>query len=227
MTRLNTLPVPGPLALRTIKALIWLLCLAPALLLALGWQADNLGANPVETLIRSSGDWALRLLLITLAVTPLRKLSGLHWLVRLRRLLGLFAFAWGVAHLLVWLSLDQFLEWQAIAHELLQRPFLAVGLAALLLMLPLAASSNGFAIRRLGGRRWQALHRATHVVAILGVLHFWMLVKADLLEPLLHALVLSLLLGLRLWWRLQERRAARPAPLRPPGKVIRIVPRAR
>lgn len=226
---LDTLPVPGPLALRMIKALVWLLCLAPALNLALGWQADTLGANPVETLTRTSGAWTLRLLLITLALTPLRRLSGLHWLLRLRRLLGLFAFAWGVAHLLVWLWLEQFFDWPAIALDILQRPFISVGFAALVLMVPLAATSNAFAIRRLGGRRWQSLQRSVYAIAILGVVHFWWLVKADLLEPLLHALVLAGLLGLRAWWRELERRRQRalPAPVRAPGKVIRIVPRER
>lgn len=223
---------PSTLQLHAIKAVVFLLCLAPALQLALAWQADTLGANPVEAITHASGEWTLRFLLITLAVTPLRRLSGLHWLLRLRRMLGLFAFAWGVAHFATYLWLDQFFDWMAIAHDVLKRPFITVGFAALVLMVPLAVTSNAFSIRRLGGRRWQALHRAVYGIAILGVVHYWWLVKADLLAPLAYAAVLALLLGMRAWWREQERRrqhAAAVPPIAPrvpfKGKVIPISPR--
>ncbi|CAM5344361.1 MULTISPECIES: protein-methionine-sulfoxide reductase heme-binding subunit MsrQ [unclassified Thauera] len=222
------LRTPSPLALNAIKALVFVLCLIPAGQLALGWQADTLGANPIETLTHATGDWALRLLLLTLAVTPLRRLSGLHWLLRLRRMLGLFAFAYALGHFAIWIWLDLYLDWPAIARDILERPFVTVGFAALVLMIPLAATSNTFAIRRMGGRRWQALHRATYGIAILGVLHFWWLVKADVLEPLVYALVLAVLLGLRAWWREQERQRQLSVP--PPAKhlqrpVIRIMPK--
>jgi len=222
------LRTPSPLALNAIKALVFVLCLIPAGQLALGWQTDTLGANPTETLPPPTGDWALRLLLLTLAVTPLRRLSGLHWLLRLRRMLGLFAFAYALGHFAIWIWLDLYLDWPAIARDILERPFVTVGFAALVLMIPLAATSNTFAIRRMGGRRWQALHRATYGIAILGVLHFWWLVKADVLEPLVHALVLAVLLGLRAWWREQERQRQLSVP--PPAKhlqrpVIRIMPK--
>ncbi len=227
--RLPFLRAPSRTQLAAIKAFVFTLCLVPALQLALGWRADTLGANPVETLTHASGEWTLRLLLITLAITPLRRLSGLNWLLRLRRMLGLFAFAWGTAHLATYLWLDQFFDWNAIARDILKRPFITVGFAAWALMVPLAATSCAFAIRRMGGRRWQELHRSVYAVGLLGVLHFWWLVKADIREPLLYAVLLAVLLGMRAWWREQERRrqlSAPVPPLPPPrGKVIRITPR--
>ncbi len=226
MTKL--LRAPTGAQITTIKAVLFLLCLLPAIDLALGWRADALGANPIETLTRAGGEWTLRFLLITLAVTPLRRLTGLHWLIRLRRMLGLFAFAYGTAHFATYLWLDQFFDWGAIARDILERPFITVGFAAFVLLVPLAATSNAFAIRRLGGRRWQALHRAVYAIAILGVLHYWWLVKADLLEPFLYALILAALLGARAWWRELERR--RQLAVSPPAPalnraVIRIVPK--
>ncbi|APR06105.1 sulfite oxidase heme-binding subunit YedZ [Thauera chlorobenzoica] len=220
--------MPSARRISSIKALLFVLCLIPAARLALGWQADTLGANPVETLTRDSGEWALRFLLLTLTVTPLRRLSGLHWLLRLRRMLGLYAFAYAAAHFALYLWLDQFFDWGAIARDLLERPFISVGFAAFVLLLPLAATSNAFAIGRLGGRRWQALHRAVYGIAILAVMHFWWLVKADLREPLLYAAILAVLLGLRAWWREQERRRQLSVP--PPAKhlerpLIRIMPK--
>ncbi len=220
--------MPSARRISSIKALLFVLCLLPAARLALGWQADTLGANPVETLTRDSGEWALRFLLLTLTVTPLRRLSGLHWLLRLRRMLGLYAFAYAAAHFALYLWLDQFFDWGAIARDILERPFISVGFAAFVLLLPLAATSNAFAIGRLGGRRWQALHRTVYGIAILAVVHFWWLVKADLREPLLYASILAVLLGLRAGWREQERRRQLSVP--PPAKhlerpLIRIMPK--
>ena len=222
------LRAPSGAQIALIKAVVFLICLLPALNLALGWYDDALGANPTETITRASGEWTLRFLLITLAVTPLRRYTGLHWLLRLRRMLGLFAFAYGAAHLTTYLWLDQFFDWQAIANDILERPFITVGFAAFVLLIPLAATSNSFAIRKLGGRRWQSLHRSSYAIAILGVVHFWWLVKADLFEPLVYALILAVLLGLRAWWRELERRRQLSVP--PPAKhlerpVIRIVPK--
>jgi sulfoxide reductase heme-binding subunit YedZ len=222
------LRAPSGAQIALIKAVVFLICLLPALNLALGWYEDALGANPIETITRASGEWTLRFLLITLAVTPLRRYTGMHWLLRLRRMLGLFAFAYGAAHLTTYLWLDQFFDWQAIANDILERPFITVGFAAFVLLIPLAATSNSFSIRKLGGRRWQSLHRSSYAIAILGVVHFWWLVKADLLEPLVYALILAVLLGLRAWWRELERRRQLSVP--PPAKhlerpVIRIVPK--
>lgn len=222
------LRAPSGAQIALIKAIVFLLCLLPALSLALGWYDDALGANPIETITRASGEWTLRFLLITLAVTPLRRYTGLHWLLRLRRMLGLFVFAYAVGHLTTYLWLDQFFDWQAIANDILDRPFITVGFAAFVLLIPLAVTSNSFAIRRLGGRRWQSLHRSVYGIAILDVVHFWWLVKADLLEPFVYALILAVLLGLRAWWRELERRRQLSVP--PPAKhlerpVIRIVPK--
>ncbi|WP_068803616.1 protein-methionine-sulfoxide reductase heme-binding subunit MsrQ [Thauera phenolivorans] len=224
---MKKLRAPSAAQLAAIKLAVFLLCLLPAAQLALGWRADALGANPIETITRASGEWTLRLLLITLCVTPLRRLTGLHWLLRLRRMLGLFAFAYGTAHFVTYLWLDQFFDWRSIAADILDRPFITVGFAAFVLLLPLAATSNAFAIRRLGGKRWQALQRSVYAIAIMGVIHFWWLVKADVLEPLVYALILAALLGARAWWREQERRRQLAAP--PPArhlqkKTIRIVP---
>ena len=219
-----------PLPLPLLKTLVFVLALLPAGQFAHGWFTDGLGANPIEALTRGFGEWTLRFLLLTLAITPLRRLTGAHWLLRLRRMLGLFTFAYGCAHLLLYLWLDQFFDWTAIAHDVLKRPFITVGFAAFVLMLPLALTSNAAAIRRLGGRRWQALHRSVYVIAIFGVLHFWWLTRADWLEPAIYTAILALLLGLRAWWREAERRRqlSAPPPLKTPGpggprRVIPIV----
>jgi sulfoxide reductase heme-binding subunit YedZ len=220
-----TLRTPSARQIAITKAVLFALCLVPLGLHVRGWIDDALGANPIETITRASGDWTLRFLLITLAVTPLRKLTGLHWLLRLRRMLGLFAFFYASLHFTTYIWLDQFFDLQAIARDILKRPFITVGFAAFVLLIPLAATSNNFAIRRLGGRRWQALHRSVYAIAILGVVHFWWLVKADVREPMIYALALAGLLGMRGWWRELERRRQLAAPPQVPrfgGKVIRI-----
>ncbi len=224
----NVLRAPSGAQIAVIKVIVFLLCLIPAANLALGWQNDALGANPIETITRASGEWTLRFLLISLAVTPLRRYTGLHWLIRLRRMLGLFVFAYATSHLLTYVWLDQFFDWRAIARDILDRPFITVGFSAFVLLIPLAATSNSFALRRLGGRRWQALHRSSYGIAVLGVVHFWWLVKADVFTPFIYAFVLAVVLGLRAWWRELERRRQLATP--PPAKhlkrpVIRIIPK--
>lgn len=181
------------------KPLAFLLCLAP--LGHLLWQvvAETIGANPVETLIHATGDWTLRLLLITLAVTPLRRLTGQVWLIRFRRQLGLFAFFYACLHLTAYLWLDQFFDWRAIIEDIVKRPYLTVGFAALVLLVPLAITSTRGWIRRLG-RRWQTLHRAVYLIAILGVVHYLWLVKADLFEPAIYGVILAGLLAFRVPW---------------------------
>jgi sulfoxide reductase heme-binding subunit YedZ len=184
----------------------------------------------VEAVTRGLGTWTLNLLLVTLAVTPLRKLTGWHLVARLRRMLGLFAFFYACLHLTTYLWFDQFFDWRAIADDILKRPFITVGMAAFVLLVPLAATSHSYAIRRLGGRRWQELHRTVYAIAILAVLHYSWLVKADQAQPLLYAGVLAGLLGIRVWWREQERRAqlaGKYAPKAPtPGsRIIPIIPR--
>jgi sulfoxide reductase heme-binding subunit YedZ len=184
------------------KPLVFSASLLPlAWLFWLGWS-DQLGANPVETLSHRTGDWSLRFLLLTLAVTPLRRLTGWNGLQRFRRMLGLFAFFHVCLHFGVYLIFDQFFDLSAIIADVAKRPYITVGFAAFLLLIPLAATSTNRMIKRLG-RNWQRLHRLVYLIAILGVLHYLWLVKADLREPLMYAGILAVLLGYRLWWRIR------------------------
>ncbi len=196
-------------AVRWGKFLLFLACLIPIEVLA--WQAavGTLGANPVEALLHSTGDFALRLLLATLAMTPLRRLTGWAWPLRYRRMLGLFAFFYAVVHFTIYLVLDRTLDWGEILVDLGKRPYIMVGFAALVLLVPLAVTSTRGWMRRLG-RRWQQLHRAVYLIAVLGVLHYLWLVKADLREPLIYAGVLAVLLLLRLPWSPATRPAGHP-----------------
>ncbi len=187
------------------KPALFVLLLLPLVQLVWGALANALGANPAEALIRSTGDWTLRILCLTLAVTPLRMWTGWHALARLRRMLGLFTFFYGAVHFLCFAWLDMGFELDAIVSDIIKRPFILVGTAALLLMLPLAATSFNRAIKALGAARWQALHKSVHAVALLGLLHFfWMRAgKNDFGEWAIYAAVLGALLGWRLWRRLK------------------------
>jgi sulfoxide reductase heme-binding subunit YedZ len=210
-----------------VKILLFAVCLVPLLRLAWGAWQNELGANPIEFVIRSLGDWTLNFLLITLTVSPLRKLTGWHWLLRLRRMLGLFAFLYAVLHLSTYVWLDQFFDWSAIARDILKRPFITIGMSAFALLIPLAATSSNAMIRRLGGRRWQQLHRSIYVIAIFAAVHYWWMVKLDIRQPLIYAIVLTLLLAIRALWREQERRhqLAGAGTRQPPAlrdKIIRI-----
>jgi len=193
------------------KPLVFVLCLLPLAWLVWGAVADTLGANPAEALIRSSGDWTLRFLCITLAVTPLRQVLGWSALARLRRMLGLFTFFYGVLHFLCFAWLDMGLDLAAIVADIPKRPFILVGTSALLLMLLLAATSFNRAIKWLGAPRWQALHRAVYAVALLGLLHFfWMRSgKNDYAEVAVYAAVVAVLLGWRLVRWLRQRSAGK------------------
>jgi sulfoxide reductase heme-binding subunit YedZ len=199
---------PSPRQFSVLKAALFLLCLVPLASLVHGAVTDNLGANPIEAVTRGLGDWALRLLLITLAVTPLRRLSGLNWLLKLRRMLGLYAFFYAFLHFVSYIWLDQFFDWGDILKDIVKRPFITVGFAAFLLLIPLAITSNNAMIRRLGGRSWQLLHRAVYVIAVFAVLHFWWMVKLDITQPALYAAALAILLGARLAWWLRRDGAA-------------------
>jgi sulfoxide reductase heme-binding subunit YedZ len=208
-----------------IKPLLFVACLAPLAWYTWGVQADTLGANPIEAVTRGLGTWALNFLLITLAVTPLRKYSGWAWLGRLRRMLGLFVFFYAALHLGTYLWLDQFFDWPAIARDILKRPFITIGMISFALLVPLAATSNAFAIRKLGGRRWQELHRSVYAIGLLAVLHYFWMVKADISRPLIYATVLGVLLGLRVWWRIQERnrQLAGVYLSKPLGRIIPLI----
>ncbi len=185
------------------KPLVFTASLLPLFWLCwLGWQGQ-LGANPVETLSHYTGDWSLRFLLLTLTVTPLRRLSGWNGLQKFRRMLGLFAFFYVSLHFGVYLIFDQFFDGHAIIEDVANRPYITVGFAGLLLLIPLAVTSTHKMIKRLG-RNWQRLHRLVYLIGILGVLHYLWLVKADLTEPLLYAGILGLLLGYRWWWQIHS-----------------------
>lgn len=204
-----------------IKTAVFFGALAPAAHLAWRTAHDALGANPVETLTHATGDWTFNFLLLTLAVTPLRALTGQHWLLRLRRMLGLFTFFYGTLHFLIFAGFDHLFDVGDILRDVAKRPFVAVGFAALVLMIPLAATSFNAAIRRLGGRRWQELHRSVYAVAILACVHYFWLVKITAIQwPLLYAAIVFVLLG----WRARERlRRAQPAGIRPPLPAVQPI----
>ena len=191
-----------------LKAVVFCLALVPLGRLAAGvfLFPEWLGANPAEFITRSTGDWTLRFLLTTLAVTPLRRLLGWHWLASFRRMLGLYAFFYGVVHLSSYVAFDHVFEVTEILKDIVKRPFITVGFAALVLMTPLAITSTDKMVRRLGAKRWLALHRLVYVLAPLGVLHFWWMVKRDVTEPALYAVILAALLGYRVVTKLAERR---------------------
>lgn len=179
------------------KPIIFLLSLIPLAVLVYNAATDNLGSNPIEKIRLFTGDWTLYFLLITLAVTPMRKISGWHELVRYRRMLGLFAFFYANLHFFSYLILDQFFDWEEIWRDILKRPYITIGTAAFLLLIPLAVTSTSKMMKRLG-KNWKRLHQLIYISATLGIVHFLWLVKADLREPVLLGGVLVLLLVLRL-----------------------------
>jgi sulfoxide reductase heme-binding subunit YedZ len=197
-----------------VKVAVFMLCLGPLARLVIGVFTRALGANPIEVITRSTGTWTLALLLITLGVTPLRKLAGWNWLLRLRRMLGLYAFFYAVLHFITYIWLDQFFDLAAMVKDVIKRPFITIGFTSFLLLAPLAATSTSAMVKRLGAKNWLALHRLVYVVAVGGVVHFWWLVKRDVTEPAIYAAVLVVLLGMRLLFLAREG-AAVAAPGRP------------
>ena len=197
-----------------LKIVVWLVGLAPLGAMAYWFWTDDLTANPIEFVTRNLGDWALRLLLASLAMTPLRLVFGLSWPLTLRRLLGLFAFAYVLLHFSVWIVLDHFFDWRTMADDIVKRPWITVGVAALALLSPLAATSTTGMIKRMGGVAWRRLHRLAYVAAVLGCLHYLWLAKKVLVSPKVYAAVLVLLLAIRAWDAarryLRRRAAARP-----------------
>ena len=184
------------------KPITFLLCLVPFAVIVgkLFEFGGTLGPNPIEALQDHFGEWGLRFILITLAITPLRKVTGKAWLVKFRRMLGLFAFFYVFMHFIVWLILDQELLLSAILEDIVERPFITIGMLAFLLLISLAATSTA-GVRRKLGRRWQKLHNSIYLIGILGVWHYWWQVKKDITEPLIYALILAMLLSYRLWSR--------------------------
>jgi methionine sulfoxide reductase heme-binding subunit len=197
-------------ALRTVKATVFVLVLLPLVRLFVLGVMDGLGANPVEFVIRSNGTWTLTFLLITLSITPLRRLTGMNWLLALRRMLGLFTFFYVVLHFLSYVWLDQWFDWNAIVKDVAKHRYVLMGFAAFLLLIPLAATSTNGMMRRLG-RNWQKLHRLVYPIAVLGVVHYWWLVKKDITLPLIYGAVLALLLGLRIAWKYRQESSGQPS----------------
>ena len=202
---------------RWFKPVVFLACLGP--LGHLAWRAytANLGANPIERITHSTGDWTLTFLLITLAITPVRKLTGQLWLIRYRRMFGLFAFFYVVLHFLTYIWLDKFFDLHAMLADVAKRRFITVGFTGFVLLIPLALTSTTGSIRRLGGKRWQAVHRLIYFSAIAGVIHYFWLVKADKHKPLEYVSVLAVLLGYRaVGWALPKLAAGKTKALRTP-----------
>lgn len=201
--------IPSPQQLRFLKLAVFVAALLPLLrVVYLGFQ-DRLGANPIEFVTRASGDWTLYFLCSTLAVTPLRRFSGANWLLKFRRMLGLYAFFYACLHFLCFLWFDHFFDLEEMARDVLKRPFITVGFAAFVLLLPLAATSPD-RIRRWLGRRWTTLHRLIYLIAVLAILHFWWMRagKNNFGDPLLFGAVIALLLGSRLVFRWREHQAS-------------------
>ena len=180
------------------KALVFCLCLVPLLLLVWGAVTQGLGPNPIEAITHATGNWTLRFLAITLAITPLRKLLSVPNLIRYRRMAGLFAFFYGCLHLLTYLWLDKFFDFASIAKDIAKRPFIFAGTLGFIVMVPLAVTSTAGWIRRLGGKRWRWLHRLVYVSAVAGVVHYYWLVKSDIRKPLLYGGIVGALLLFRL-----------------------------
>ena len=188
---------------RYIKPALFLVCLLPFVHMVLGaFGIVRIGANQVEAIQDTFGQWGLRFLVITLAITPLRDWFNAIWLIHLRRMLGLFAFFYVLMHFLTWLILDQGLYWQGILPDIAKRPFITIGFLALLLLTPLAVTSTNGMMRRLG-KRWKTLHRLVYVIALLGIWHYWWQVKADIREPLIYLSITAVLLGWRVWKKIR------------------------
>lgn len=200
-----------------LKPVVFAAALAPlAWLVARGFRGD-LGANPIETITNTTGIWTLRLIVVTIAITPLRWLTGWNPIIGVRRMIGLFAFFYGSIHFLIYFVLDRSLMFDGLWEDIVKRPYITVGFTAFVLMIPLALTSTKGWIRRLGGKRWNLLHRLVYATAILGVVHYWWKVKLDVTDPMIYAAVVGVLLGVRVVRALSRRqagRATRTAPAR-------------
>ncbi|CAM3291835.1 conserved hypothetical protein, UPF0191 [Cupriavidus taiwanensis LMG 19424] len=204
----------APQRVRALKVLIWVLALLPFVRLLYLGATGQYGANPLEFVTRSTGTWTLVMLCLTLAITPLRRLTGWNWLIRMRRMLGLFAFFYGLQHFLLWIGVDRGFDVAYMIKDVYKRPFITVGFTAFMLMVPLALTSTNGMVRRLGGKRWQALHRLVYAIAVLAILHYWWhkAGKNDFGEVSIYAAVVFVLLGMRLWWRLRKPAAGTRQP---------------
>ena len=204
------MPSPKENLVRALKVMVFVLCLGPVAVLTWKGFHDLLGANPIDVITRTTGRWTLTFLLITLGITPLRRLTGMPWMIRFRRMVGLYAFFYGCLHLMTYVWLDKFFDVHEMLHDILKRRFITAGMTGWLLMLPLALTSTTGWIRRLGGKRWQKLHRLIYFSAAAGVIHFIWLVKADLRKPLTFGAILAALLAYRaIMWAATKVKARR------------------
>jgi methionine sulfoxide reductase heme-binding subunit len=216
---------PSPKQFKFIKALLFVLALLPAVRLLVFGFSGQLGANPIEFITRSSGDWTLYFLCITLAVTPLRRFTNWHWLIKLRRMTGLFAFFYASLHFTTFLWFDHFFDLGEMLKDIVKRPFITVGFIAFVMLVPLALTSTNGMIRRLGGKRWQWLHRSLYVISMLGILHFWWMRagKHNFEKPILFGAIVAALLLVRVYfaWRNRSDNAAKSRVL---GQKRQVTP---
>jgi sulfoxide reductase heme-binding subunit YedZ len=214
---------PTSRQLKWLKAVLFVLALLPLGRLVFKGFTDQLGANPIEFITRNTGDWTLYFLCITLAITPLRRLTHWNWLIKLRRMAGLFAFFYVTLHFTTFIWFDHFFDLDEMLRDVVKRPFITVGFIAFVLLIPLAATSTNGMVRRLGAKRWQWLHRTIYLIAPMGILHFWWMKagKHDFARPILMGTIVAVLLLFRIGWRLaqartqkrEEKREAKPTPI--------------
>ena len=195
---------PSAPAVQRVKWALIAAGMLPLLRLIVGFFNNQLGANPIELITRSTGTWTLVGLAITLSITPLRRLLNWPWLVRLRRTTGLLAFFYACMHFTTYIWFDRFFDVNDIIKDIYKRPFITVGFAAFVLLIPLAVTSNNAMIKKIGAKLWQRIHYLVYVIAILGVIHYWWLVKKDLTQPIIYACVFALLFALRIMWKLKS-----------------------
>jgi len=205
-------------AIRYSKPFVFLAALIPAAWLTWAAFHDALGANPIQEITHVTGDWTIRFLALSLAITPLRKLTGWNPIIRYRRMLGLFAFFYVSLHLLTYVVLDQNLGWSYILGDIAKRPYITMGLLGFSALLPLAITSTTGWIRRLGGKRWNQLHRLAYVAAVAGVVHYWWLVKSDISSPLKYGAIFAILFAIRIWYTHASNRATVPTRLPVPDR---------
>lgn len=193
-----------------LKPVVFLAALVPIALLVIGALRGDLGANPIERITHQTGLWTLILLLTTLAITPIRRITGVNWIIQYRRMIGLFAFFYGFLHLMTYVWLDQFFDFHAMLKDIYKRPFITAGFTGFMLMLPLALTSTQWSIRKLG-KKWQTLHRLIYFSVLAGVVHFIWLVKKDIQQPMIYAIILGVLMSVRVFfWVKNARRKAMP-----------------
>ncbi len=208
--RASSLRTPGNVFVQRTKWLLILLGMLPLARLVVGLPVGWLGVNPIEFVTRSTGTWTIVGIALTLSITPLRKLLNWPWLIRLRRTAGLLAFFYACLHFTTYLWFDRFFDVDDIIKDIIKRPFITVGFAAFVLLIPLAVTSKNSIIKKLGAKLWQRIHYAIYLIAILAVIHYWWLVKKDLTQPIIYAAVFAVLLGVRVFWKVRANSVARP-----------------